>query len=172
VLKSLQQRLGGKDGRIRMNLQGKRVEFSARSVITPDPNISVRELGVPQKIAMNLTFPEEVTAYNIGKLYKLVQNGPDVYPGAKTIQRADGRTISLKHVNTQTLELFEGDTVHRHLMDGDPVLFNRQPSLHRMSMMCHIAKVLPYNTFRLNVFCTAPYNADLIVSKSATGGRL
>lgn len=160
VLKSLQQRLGSKDGRIRSNLQGKRVEFSARSVITPDPNISVRELGVPQKIAMNLTFPEKVTAYNMGKLYKLVQNGPDEYPGAKTIQRADGRTISLKHVNTQTLELFEGDTVHRHLMDGDPVLFNRQPSLHRMSMMCHIAKVLPYNTFRLNVFCTAPYNAD------------
>jgi DNA-directed RNA polymerase II subunit RPB1 len=159
-LKSVQQRLGSKDGRIRSTLQGKRVEFSARSVITPDPNISVGELGVPQKIAMNLTFPDKVTAFNIAKLYKLVQNGPDVYPGAKTVQRSDGRTISLKHVNTKTLELFEGDTVHRHLMDGDPVLFNRQPSLHRMSMMCHLAKILPYNTFRLNVFTTAPYNAD------------
>jgi DNA-directed RNA polymerase II subunit RPB1 len=160
VLKSLQQRLGSKEGRIRSNLQGKRVEFSARSVITPDPNISVKELGVPIKIATNLTYPEKVTAFNIGKLYKLIQNGPDVYPGAKTVQRADGRTISLKHVNTKTMELYEGDVVNRHLMDGDIVLFNRQPSLHRMSMMAHVAKILPYNTFRLNVFVTAPYNAD------------
>lgn len=160
VLKSLQQRLGSKDGRIRSNLQGKRVEFSARSVITPDPNISVKELGVPIKIAMHLTYPEQVTSFNIGKLYKLIQNGPDVWPGAKTIRRKDGRTISLKHVNAHTLELNLGDIVDRHIMDGDVVLFNRQPSLHRMSMMAHIARVLPYNTFRLNVFVTAPYNAD------------
>lgn len=160
ILKSLQQRLGSKEGRIRSNLQGKRVEYSARSVITPDPNISVKELGIPLKIAMNLTYPEMVTAFNIGKLYKLIQNGPDSYPGAKTIQRVNGRMISLKHVNSKTIELFEGDTVNRHLMDGDVVLFNRQPSLHRMSMMAHIAKILPYNTFRLNVFVTAPYNAD------------
>jgi len=160
LLKSLQQRLGSKEGRIRSNLQGKRVEFSARSVITPDPNISVKELGIPVKIATNLTFPEMVTSFNKAKLYKLIQNGPDNYPGAKTIARADGRTISLKHVNAKTIELYEGDTVHRHLMDGDIVLFNRQPSLHRMSMMAHVAKILPYNTFRLNVFVTAPYNAD------------
>lgn len=160
LLKSLQQRLGSKEGRIRSNLQGKRVEYSARSVITPDPNISVGELGVPLKIATNLTYPEKVTRFNIGKLYKLIQNGPDAYPGAKTIQRVDGRTISLKHVNTKSIQLYEGDVVNRHLMDGDVVLFNRQPSLHRMSMMAHIAKILPYNTFRLNVFVTAPYNAD------------
>jgi DNA-directed RNA polymerase II subunit RPB1 len=160
VLKSLQQRLGSKEGRIRSNLQGKRVEYSARSVITPDPNISVKELGIPVKIATNLTYPEMVTSFNIGKLYKLIQNGPDKYPGAKTIQRVNGRIISLKHANAKGIELFEGDTVNRHLMDGDVVLFNRQPSLHRMSMMAHIAKILPYNTFRLNVFVTAPYNAD------------
>ena len=160
LLKSLQQRLGTKEGRIRSNLQGKRVEFSARSVITPDPNISVKELGIPLKVATNLTFPETVTQFNIGKLYKLIQNGPDTYPGAKTIQRKEGRTISLKHVNAKSIELFEGDVVNRHLMDGDIVLFNRQPSLHRMSMMAHVAKILPYNTFRLNVFVTAPYNAD------------
>jgi DNA-directed RNA polymerase beta' subunit len=160
LLKSLQQRLGSKEGRIRNNLQGKRVEFSARSVITPDPNISVAELGVPTKIAMNLTHPEKVTAFNIQKMYAMIQNGPDVYPGAKTVQRVDGRTISLKHLNGKNIELFEGDIVNRHLIDGDIVLFNRQPSLHRMSMMAHRVKVLPYNTFRLNVFCTAPYNAD------------
>ena len=159
-LKSLQQRLGSKEGRIRNNLQGKRVEFSARSVITPDPNISVAELGVPLKIAMNLTFPERATPFNIDRLYALVQNGPDSYPGAKSVQRSNGRTISLKHVNVKSIQIFEGDVVHRHLLDGDPVLFNRQPSLHRMSMMCHRVRVLPYSTFRLNVSVTKPYNAD------------
>ena len=161
-LKSLQQRLGTKEGRIRNNLQGKRVEFSARSVITPDPNISVAELGVPLKVAMNLTFPERVTAYNIDRMYALVQNGPDKYPGAKSVQRAGagGRLIGLKYVNTKTVQLYEGDVINRHLLDGDPVLFNRQPSLHRMSMMCHLVRVLPYSTFRLNVSVTKPYNAD------------
>ena len=160
-LKSLQQRLGSKEGRIRNNLQGKRVEYSARSVITPDPNISVGELGVPLKIAMNLTHPERVTAFNLERMYALIQNGPDKYPGAKTIVRAsDGRMISLKHVTAKDIQLYKGDIINRHLMDGDIVLFNRQPSLHRMSMMGHRAKILPYNTFRLNVSVTAPYNAD------------
>jgi DNA-directed RNA polymerase II subunit RPB1 len=159
-LKSIQQRLGSKEGRIRYNLQGKRVEFSARSVITPDPNISIAELGVPIKIAMNLTVPERVTDYNRDKMYKLVQNGSATYPGAKTLVRADGRMISLAHVNTKEIVLYNGDLVNRHLMDGDMVLFNRQPTLHRMSMMGHRVRVLPYNTFRLNVSVTAPYNAD------------
>ena len=159
-LKSIQQRLGSKEGRIRYNLQGKRVEFSARSVITPDPNISIAELGVPTKIAMNLTVPERVTDFNRDKLYKLVQNGTAVYPGAKTIVRADGRMISLAHVITREIVLYNGDLVNRHLMDGDMVLFNRQPTLHRMSMMGHRVRVLPYNTFRLNVSVTSPYNAD------------
>ena len=159
-LKSIQQRLGSKEGRIRYNLQGKRVEFSARSVITPDPNISIAELGVPIKIAMNLTVPERVTDFNRDKIYKLVQNGSAIYPGAKTLVRADGRMISLAHVNTKEIVLYNGDLVNRHLMDGDMVLFNRQPTLHRMSMMGHRVRVLPYNTFRLNVSVTAPYNAD------------
>ena len=165
-LKSIQQRLGSKEGRIRYNIQGKRVEFSARSVITPDPNISIAELGVPEKIAMNLTFPERVTKFtnehrgNMDKLYKLIRNGPNTYPGAKTIRHADGRITSLRHVNTKELVLREGDIVNRHLMDGDVVLFNRQPTLHRMSMMGHKVKVLKGKTFRLNVSVTAPYNAD------------
>jgi DNA-directed RNA polymerase II subunit RPB1 len=159
-LKSIQQRLGSKEGRIRYNLQGKRVEFSARSVITPDPNISIAELGVPTRIAMNLTVPERVTNFNRDKLYKLVQNGTSTYPGAKTLVRKDGRTISLAHVNTKEIVLYNGDLVNRHLMDGDMVLFNRQPTLHRMSMMGHRVRVLPFNTFRLNVSVTSPYNAD------------
>jgi DNA-directed RNA polymerase beta' subunit len=159
-LKSIQQRLGSKEGRIRYNIQGKRVEFSARSVITPDPNISIAELGVPEKIAMNLTRPERVTEFNLKRLYKFIQNGPNKFPGAKTIRRADGRIISLRHVNTNEVTLHYGDIVNRHLMDGDIVLFNRQPTLHRMSMMAHRVKVLKYKTFRLNVSVTAPYNAD------------
>ena len=159
-LKSIQQRLGGKEGRIRYNIQGKRVEFSARSVITPDPNLSVAEIGVPLEIAMNLTSPERVTPYNVDKLYKLVQNGPDKWPGAKTIVRKDGRMISLKHVKTGEIVLYNGDVVNRHLLDNDILLFNRQPTLHKMSMMGHRVKVLPYKTFRLNVLVTRPYNAD------------
>ncbi len=160
-LKSLSERLGTKEGRIRYNIQGKRVEYSARSVISPDPNISLAELGVPEKIAMNLTVPERVTKYNINRLYKFVQNGADVFPGAKSIVRRDtDRMISLRHINTRELVLKYGDIVNRHLMDGDIVLFNRQPTLHRMSMMGHRAKILPYNTFRLNVAATKPYNAD------------
>jgi DNA-directed RNA polymerase II subunit RPB1 len=159
-LKSLQQRIGSKEGRVRYNIQGKRVEQSARSVITGDPNISIAEVGVPMKIAMNLTRPEMVTVYNRDRLYKYIQNGAEVFPGAKSIIRKDGRMISLKHVNTKELVLYNGDTVNRHLMDGDIILFNRQPTLHRMSMMGHRVRVLPYNTFRLNVTVTRPYNAD------------
>ncbi len=159
-LKSIQQRLGSKEGRIRYNIQGKRVEFSARSVITPDPNLSIAEIGVPEKIAMNLTVPERVTIFNREQMYKLVQNGPDKFPGAKSIVKEDGHMISLKHVNRSEIKLRLGDVVNRHLADGDIILFNRQPTLHRMSMMGHRVKVLQYNTFRLNVSVTAPYNAD------------
>ena len=92
---------------------------------------------------------------------KLVQNGPSVYPGANVLERKEGESISLKYVDRNTIVLNDGDVVHRHLMDGDPVLFNRQPTLHRMSMMCHIVKVMKVgNTFRMNVADTKPYNAD------------
>ena len=160
-LKSIDQRLNGKHGRVRGNLMGKRVDFSARSVITPDPNLSIRELGVPKKIAMNITFPEKVNTRNKDYLTKLVMNGPDVYPGAKILERQNGDNISLRYVDRKSIVLDEGDIVHRHIMDGDPVLFNRQPTLHRMSMMGHIARVMEVgDTFRMNVGCTKPYNAD------------
>lgn len=159
LLKSLTERLKSKEGRIRGNLMGKRVDFSARSVITPDPNISIDELGVPVKIAMNLTFPEVVNKYNIEKLTQLVRNGPDVYPGAKFF-RIGSVTKTLKNIDRNSIVLQEGMVVDRHLMNGDPILFNRQPSLHRSSMLCHKVRVMPYNTFRLNVCVCAGYNAD------------
>jgi len=160
-LKVIVQRLKGKEGRIRGNLMGKRVDYSARTVITPDPNIKIDQLGVPIKIATNLTFPEIVNKYNIVRLTKMVRNGPDVYPGAKSIKKAnDGSSKSLLYVDRESIELEMGDIVHRHLMNDDNVLFNRQPSLHKMSMMAHRVKVMIHNTFRLNVSVCKPYNAD------------
>lgn len=160
-LKSIIDRLNGKHGRVRGNLMGKRVDFSARSVITPDANISIRQIGVPMKIAMNLTQPIVVNARNRAFLNQLVIHGPDVYPGAKILEKKNGDNISLRHVDRESLVLDDGDIVHRHMMNGDMVLFNRQPTLHRMSMMGHEVKVMKEgNTFRMNVADTKPYNAD------------
>ena len=160
-LKSIKERLNGKAGRVRGNLMGKRVDYSARSVITPDPQLSIRELGIPLKIAKNLTKPITVNKNNKQFLLKLVRNGPDEYPGAKILERKSGENISLRYIDRDSIKLYEGDRVHRHMMDGDAILFNRQPTLHRLSMMCHIAKILYQgDTFRMNVGDTKPYNAD------------
>lgn len=160
-IKSISARLKGKEGRLRGNLMGKRVDFSARSVISPDPNLEVDELGVPQTIARNLTFPEVVNKLNIERLKQLVANGPDCWPGAKMLILSDGTRKDLKYVKNRTdLHLSYGDVVERHTCDGDYVIFNRQPSLHKMSMMGHRVRVLPYSTFRLNLSVTTPYNAD------------
>jgi DNA-directed RNA polymerase II subunit RPB1 len=160
-LKTITQRLKAKEGRIRGNLMGKRVDFSARTVITADPNLGIQQVGVPRSVAMNLTVPVKVTAYNVNELSKLVANGPTVHPGAKHIIRLDGTRIDLRYVkNKSELLLAHGWVVERQLQDDDVVLFNRQPSLHKMSIMGHKAKVLDWSTFRLNLSCTAPYNAD------------
>ena len=161
-IKAIYARLKGKEGRVRGNLMGKRVDYSARSVISPDPNLQVDELGVPLSIAMNLTFPEVVTDLNMDRLKKLVQNGPTKYPGAKMIKSNDGKTvIDLRYCkNTTDEHLEKGFIVERHMQNGDYVIFNRQPSLHKMSMMGHRVHILPYSTFRLNLSVTTPYNAD------------
>lgn len=162
-LKSITDRLKKKEGRIRGNLNGKRVDQSARSVITPDPNIMLDQLGVPIKIAMTVTFPEVVNKYNIEHMRMLVRNGPDTWPGVKYVRVAsDGVTITLKYADKNKIanELRDGDIVDRHLVDEDVVLFNRQPSLHKMSMMAFRVKVMPYQTFRLPVMTTGPFNAD------------
>jgi DNA-directed RNA polymerase II subunit RPB1 len=160
-LKSIKDRLNGKGGRMRGNLMAKRVDFSARSVITADPNISIRDLGIPLKIAKNITKPVVVNSINRPFLAKLVLNGPDEWPGAKILEKKNGESITLRYVDRKSIVIEEGDIVHRHMMDGDPILFNRQPTLHRMSMMCHIAKIMKRgDTFRMNVADTKPYNAD------------
>lgn len=160
-LKSIKARLKGKEGRIRGNLMGKRVDFSARTVITPDPNLQLDQVGVPRTIARTLTIPESVTPFNIDVLQRYVNNGPNEHPGARYVIRDDGQRIDLRFAR-KAGELFlqPGYIVERHLMDEDLVIFNRQPSLHKMSMMGHRVKVMPWSTFRLNLSVTTPYNAD------------
>ncbi|KAH9700986.1 DNA-directed RNA polymerase III subunit 1 [Citrus sinensis] len=133
------QRLKGKQGRFRGNLSGKRVEYTGRTVISPDPNLKITEVAIPIRMARILTYPERVSDHNIEKLRQCIQNGPDKYPGARMIRYPD---------------------VDRHLEDGDVVLFNRQPSLHRMSIMCHRARIMPWRTLRFNESVCNPYNAD------------
>lgn len=168
--KSLSERLKGKEGRVRGNLMGKRVEMSGRTVITSDPNIGLNEIGVPLMIAKNLTYPEIVTKQNLAYMQKIVDNGVKIYPGANYVIKnfidKDGKesrhVYSLKYGTRQNV-IKPGDIVERHLVDGDILLFNRQPTLHKMSMMahiCHIVRDPSILTFRVNVCVTDPYNAD------------
>ncbi len=160
-LKTITQRLKGKEGRFRHNLSGKRVNFSARTPISPDPNLSLNEVGVPKEIAEELTVPERVTEFNKDQLIKLIKNTPD-YPCAKYVFKAESRRLRVMEENKDLVieGLAVGDLIERQMIDGDFVIFNRQPSLHRMSMMGHRAKILPYKTFRINTTVTTPYNAD------------
>ncbi|CAB9505110.1 DNA-directed RNA polymerase subunit beta' (Fragment) [Seminavis robusta] len=161
-MRGLCQRLKGKQGRFRGNLSGKRVDFSARTVISPDPNLSVEQVGVPMRVAMIMTYPETVSRYNIKKLKERIKNGPNVHPGANLIRMQDGfaKSLAFGDRDKAAKNLRFGDIVERHMEDGDAVLFNRQPSLHRNSIMAHRAKVLEWRTFRFNICVCAPYNAD------------
>ena len=162
-LKTLTQRLKGKEGRFRGSLSGKRVDFSSRTVISPDPNLDLSEVGVPETVAMKLTIPEIITAWNIERMKKLVINGPNKFPGVNYIVRPDGVKIRLDFVEDRSTvadNLEIGYLVERHISNGDIVMFNRQPSLHQMSIMAHYVHVLPGKTFRLHPAVCPPYNAD------------
>ena len=177
-IRGLVQRLKGKQGRFRGNLSGKRVDFSARTVISPDPNLSIHQVGVPMQMAKRLTYPEVVNDTNIQRLRKMVIRGPYKHPGANYIrlkgESTDARLLpplpQQHNAMVKTLafgdrrkladELEVGDVVERHIIDDDVVLFNRQPSLHKMSIMCHRAKVLHGRTLRFNECVCSPYNAD------------
>ena len=164
LYKSVSERLKGKQGRVRGNLLGKRTNFSGRTVITSNPDIGTDELGVPLKLAMTLTFPEVITPQNISRLSVLVRNGRDKYPGANYVfpRGNNKRPIDLRY-RKKNIKLHYGDIVERHLVDGDYVLYNRQPSLHKLSMMGHKCIILrdpELTTFGMNVSVTTPYNAD------------
>jgi len=156
-IRSLVQRLKGKHGRFRGNLSGKRVEFSGRTVISPDPNLSVENVGIPEEMAKTITVPVYVTEENRNRLEHASQRGCDAYPGANYLVR-DSKRIFLRKNNKIRLE--PGDLLERHMVDGDVVLFNRQPSLHRVSIMAHKAKILGDRTLRFNECVCTPYNAD------------
>jgi len=161
-LKTLSQRLKGKEGRFRGSLSGKRVNFSARTVISPDPNLDIDEVGIPLEIAREMTITMNITPQNIKECKEYVRRGADRHPGANYVKRLDGQRIKVTDKNSEELveALEPGWKIDRQLKDGDVVLFNRQPSLHRMSIMAHKVKVMPNKTFRLNPAVCPPYNAD------------
>ena len=198
-LKTLTQRLKGKEGRFRSNLSGKRVNFSARTVISPDPLLSINEVGVPVAAARELTVPVCVNENNIEYMRAMIMRGPvafgkflkkdeegkeyydreaadeymrrhkndvnmdeDYIPGVNYVIKTDGRRIKIMDTNVefQAENLNIGYVIERQLVDGDVVLFNRQPSLHRMSMMAHRVRIMPGKTFRFNLCVCPPYNAD------------
>ena len=162
-IKSLCGRLKGKKGRFRLNLNAKRVDFSGRTVISPDPNLRIDQLGIPIYMALNLTYPERVNEQNIKRLKKAIMNGCDKFPGANYILTNNGKdriNLSCRNREQKCNELKIGDIVERHIIDDDIVLFNRQPSLHRVSLMAFHAKMLPWRTLRFNVSDCTPFNAD------------
>ncbi|MCW1296487.1 MAG: DNA-directed RNA polymerase subunit A' [Candidatus Parvarchaeota archaeon] len=161
-LKTLAQRIRSKEGRFRRNLAGKRVNFSARTVISPDARIKIDEVGIPIDIAKELTIPERVNEWNIDWLKEFIKRGPNEHPGANYVITPEGKRKRITDETKKQIidELTYGYIVERHLMDNDIVIFNRQPSLHKMSMMAHRAKILPYRTFRINLCTTVPYGAD------------
>jgi len=160
-LKTIEERIKGKEGRIRKNIAGKRVNYSGRTVISPDPNIRINEVGVPFEIARIVTVAEMVNDINTEKLAKLIRNGKE-WPGANYVIRPDGRKKKITEDLQEEIiaELKPGYQVERHLQNGDVVLFNRHPSLHRANLMAHFVRVLPGRTFRMHPAAAAPYNAD------------
>ena len=160
-IRSLYFRLRGKKGRVRGNLMGKRCNFSSRTVITPDPYMDIDQIGVPIWIALRQTVPEVVNQFNHQQMLECVRRGAGVLGGAHRILTVSGESIHLMmRKDLERLQLEYGDVVERYLMDEDWVMFNRQPSLHKQSIMGHRVKVMPGFTFRLPVCDTTPYNAD------------
>ena len=166
-IRGLCQRLKGKQGRFRGNLSGKRVDFSGRTVISPDPNLAIDEVGVPERVAKNMTYPERVTSLNLNEMRMRVRRGPHRHPGANSVERPGTNfrinlhaLAKFNRLEGAVNQLKVGDIVHRHLIDGDIVLFNRQPSLHKLSILSHRVKVRHWRTFKLNECVCTPYNAD------------
>jgi DNA-directed RNA polymerase subunit A' len=159
-LKTIEERIKGKEGRIRKNLAGKRVNYSARTVISPDPTLKLDEVGVPFEVAKILTVAEKVNSINLKRMKELVAKTD--YPAANYILRGDGKRKKIVDELRDELveELEVGYTVERQLVDGDIVLFNRHPSLHRANLMSHFVKVIPGRTFRIHPSVCFPYNAD------------
>ncbi|KAF7998354.1 hypothetical protein HCN44_009752 [Aphidius gifuensis] len=176
-VQGVKQIIEKKAGIIRMHMMGKRVNFAARSVITPDPNLNIDEIGIPEAFALKLTYPVPVTTWNCVELRKLIMNGPNIYPGAVMIEDEFGFVkrlnpnddVSREAISKRLLtpgekidKYFDGiKIVHRHLQNGDILLLNRQPTLHRPSLMAHKARILKgEKTIRMHYSNCKSYNAD------------
>ena len=220
-LKGIRERINGKNGRIRNNMMGKRVDYCGRTVIGADPSLRLNEVGFPAEFATNLTIPETVNRYNFDYLTKLVQEGKANYllRGERTynLKFALNKTYEkgpydkllcayIKHENGEAkthyrwdyisniefvnkkpfvptqgdtimthagdiihtfpprekkvFQLQHGDIVERHLKNGDRVLLNRQPTLHKGSIMAPKIKILPGKTLRLPISICQSFNAD------------
>lgn len=167
--KGIKQKLEKKQGLFRMKMMGKRVNYAGRSVISPEPNLETNEIGVPIFMCKQLGYAEKVWAGNIAQMEILVRNGGEHYPGASYlfVPNAQGsyRTVDLRKMSREAriteaknLRMQSTDAdfassgcggagrkpfiVYRHLMDGDPVLMNRQPTLHKPGIMTQVVKVL------------------------------
>ncbi|KAF7168568.1 hypothetical protein CNMCM6106_003706 [Aspergillus hiratsukae] len=172
----IKQILEKKEGLFRKNMMGKRVNFAARSVISPDPNIETNEIGVPLVFAKKLTYPEPVTNHNFWEMKQAVINGPDKYPGATAIENELGQVTNLKFKSLDErtalanqllapsnwrMKGARNKKVYRHLTTGDVVLMNRQPTLHKPSIMGHKARVLANErVIRMHYANCNTYNAD------------
>ncbi|KAJ2796356.1 hypothetical protein H4R20_005556, partial [Coemansia guatemalensis] len=184
----IRQILEKKEGLFRQNMMGKRVNYAARSVISPDPNLESDEVGVPPVFARKLTFPEPVTPHNVKELRQLVINGPQVWPGATSVQNEDGSLVYLEMLTHESRVALAnqlltpqdsmsrmkplgnvftaqptgvGKKVYRHLRNGDMVVMNRQPTLHRASMAGMRAHVLPgERTLRFHYMNCNQFNSD------------
>jgi DNA-directed RNA polymerase I subunit RPA1 len=164
----VRQLLEKKEGMFRMKMMGKRVNYGGRSVISPDPYITTDQIGVPAFMARKLTFPESVSSFNAERLRQLVINGTQNHPGANMIE--DEESGQLIHLAQLTQNEREGlaklltvgqKVVYRHLQNGDPLLVNRQPTLHKPSIMAHRCRVLPKEqTIRMHYANCSTYNAD------------
>ncbi|XP_020588466.1 DNA-directed RNA polymerase I subunit 1-like [Phalaenopsis equestris] len=180
ALNGIRQLLDKKEGILRQKMMGKRVNFACRSVISPDPYLAVNEIGIPPYFALRLTYPERVTPWNVNKLRQAVMNGPNFYPGAthymererfytlqagmdmrNAISRKLPTSRAVTKVGMGPETKFEAKFVYRHLQDGDIVLVNRQPTLHKPSMMAHVVRVMNgEKTIRMHYANCSTYNAD------------
>ncbi|CAO3689510.1 unnamed protein product [Umbelopsis ramanniana] len=182
----IRQTLEKKEGLFRKHMMGKRVNYAARSVISPDPNIETSEIGIPPVFAKTLTYPEPVTPYNVKEMMQAVINGPEKWPGATHVQYEDQSLHSLANLSVEsrialantllspqdsaastsgtpyaTRTQSINKKVFRHLRNGDMLLLNRQPTLHKPSIMAHKARVLPgEKTIRMHFANCNTYNAD------------
>ncbi|KAK0705179.1 hypothetical protein B0H67DRAFT_649536 [Lasiosphaeris hirsuta] len=172
----IKQKLEKKEGLFRKNMMGKRVNYAARSVISPDPNIETNEIGVPPVFAVKLTYPEPVTSHNFKDLQQAVINGVEKWPGAAAVENENGQIVNLRNKSLEdrvslanqllaptgnNFSNMRNKKVHRHLTNGDVVLMNRQPTLHKPSIMGHRVRVLPgEKTLRMHYANCNTYNAD------------